>query len=167
MRRLAPGARPDSDAAGVSILLVLVAVCLLAWVANPFVALLLLPALYLWLLLVSPELRARRGVAPALVAIGLAPIILLVAFYAQQLGLGPGQLAWTAILLLAGGHIGVLAAALWSVTFGCAVAAAIFAHKAPSALPVSRPDGAEITIRGPLTYAGPGSLGGTESALRR
>ena len=24
-----------------------------------------------------------------------------------------------------------------------------------------------VTIRGPLTYAGPGSLGGTESALRR
>jgi hypothetical protein len=157
MRRLAPGARPDSDAAGVSILLVLVALCLLAWIANPFVALLLLPALYLWLFLVSPEL----------VAIGLAPIILLVAFYAQQLGLGPGQVVWTAILLLAGGHIGVLAAALWSVTFGCAVAAAIFAHKAPRAVPVSWPDGAQITIRGPLSYAGPGSLGGTESALRR
>jgi hypothetical protein len=167
MRRLAPGARPDSDAAGVSILLVLVALCLLAWIANPFVALLLLPALYLWLFLVSPELRARRGAAPALVAIGLAPIILLVAFYAQQLGLGPGQVVWTAILLLAGGHIGVLAAALWSVTFGCAVAAAIFAHKAPRAVPVSWPDGAQITIRGPLSYAGPGSLGGTESALRR
>jgi len=26
---------------------------------------------------------------------------------------------------------------------------------------------AEIRTRGPLTYAGPGSLGGTESALRR
>jgi hypothetical protein len=167
MRRLAPEARPDSDAAGVSILLVLVAVCLLAWIANPFLALLLLPALYLWLFLVSPELRARRGAAPALVAIGLAPIILLVAFYSQQLGLGPGQVAWTAILLLAGGHIGVFAAALWSATFGCAVAAAVFAHKAPRAVPVSWPDGAEITIRGPLTYAGPGSLGGTESALRR
>jgi hypothetical protein len=25
----------------------------------------------------------------------------------------------------------------------------------------------EITIRGPLSYAGPGSLGGTQSALRR
>jgi hypothetical protein len=24
-----------------------------------------------------------------------------------------------------------------------------------------------VTVRGPLTYAGPGSLGGTESALRR
>jgi hypothetical protein len=28
-------------------------------------------------------------------------------------------------------------------------------------------DEVEITIRGPLSYAGPGSLGGTESALRR
>jgi hypothetical protein len=26
---------------------------------------------------------------------------------------------------------------------------------------------ASITVRGPATYAGPGSLGGTESALRR
>jgi hypothetical protein len=31
--------------------------------------------------------------------------------------------------------------------------------------PVGKPP--EITIRGPLSYAGPGSLGGTESALRR
>jgi hypothetical protein len=28
-------------------------------------------------------------------------------------------------------------------------------------------DGAQMRIRGPLSYAGPGSLGGTESALRR
>jgi hypothetical protein len=28
-------------------------------------------------------------------------------------------------------------------------------------------DDFEITIRGPMSYAGPGSLGGTESALRR
>src|ERR1019366_6477360 len=32
--------------------------------------------------------------------------------------------------------------------------------------PVSS-DGVEVTIRGPMSYAGPGSLGGTESALRR
>jgi len=25
----------------------------------------------------------------------------------------------------------------------------------------------DVTVRGPVTYAGPGSLGGTESALRR
>ena len=36
--------------------------------------------------------------------------------------------------------------------------------------PVAQPprgSGTMFTIRGPLTYAGPGSLGGTESALRR
>jgi hypothetical protein len=29
------------------------------------------------------------------------------------------------------------------------------------------PGAGAVTIRGPLGYAGPGSLGGTESALRR
>jgi hypothetical protein len=40
---------------------------------------------------------------------------------------------------------------------------------APAEPPASRQlaDGLEVTIRGPLSYAGPGSLGGTESALRR
>jgi hypothetical protein len=168
MRHLGLRARPDADAAGVSILLVLVAICLVAWAVNPFAALLLLPALYLWLLLVSPQVRGRRTAAFALVGVGVAPIILLVSFYAQELGLGPGQVVWTAILLLAGGHVGVLGAALWSLAFGSAVAAAIFAYKAPPPAPVPWLDGStEITIRGPLTYAGPGSLGGTESALRR
>jgi hypothetical protein len=167
IRRLGLRTRPDADAAGVSILLVLVAVCLLAWIANPFVALLLLPALYLWLLLLSPQLRARRAAAFALVAIGVTPIVLLVSSYAQELGLGPGQVAWTAILLLAGGHVGVLAATAHPKVRLQRVAAAIFAYKAPP-LPAPWLDGStEITIRGPLTYAGPGSLGGTESALRR
>jgi hypothetical protein len=30
-----------------------------------------------------------------------------------------------------------------------------------------RPEQAPVTVRGPASYAGPGSLGGTESALRR
>jgi hypothetical protein len=168
MRRLGPAARPASDAAGLSILVVLLAVCLVTWIINPFATLLLLPALYSWLFLVSPQLRGRRAAALALVAIGVTPIILLVSFYAAQLGLGPGQVAWTAVLLLAGGHVGVFSAALWSLIFGCAVAAAIFAYKVRPVPPVPWLDSsAEITIRGPLTYAGPGSLGGTESALRR
>ena len=31
----------------------------------------------------------------------------------------------------------------------------------------ARTDTTQITVRGPVSYAGPGSLGGTESALRR
>jgi hypothetical protein len=129
---------------------------------------LLVPALYLWLLLLSPELRSRPGGTIALVAIGVAPFVLLVSFYAHQLGLGPGQMAWTGVLLLAGGHVGIPAAALWSLGLGCAVGAGVFALKAPAAAPVRLHDGsAKITIRGPISYAGPGSQGGTESALRR
>ncbi len=173
MRRLRLGLRPESDGAGISMLLVLLAVCLVVWAVNPFAALLLLGAPHLWLLIVSPDRseiswRLRRPGALALVALALLPLALLVMFYADQLGLGPGGVAWTAVLLLAGGHVGVLGALLWSLAFGCVVAAAMIALEPLASLPGSgTDDGAEIAIRGPMSYAGPGSLGGTESALRR
>ena len=76
--------------------------------------------------------------------------------------------ALTAVLLLAGGHVGVLGALLWSVALGCLVAGVMLALTPGAPLPgLGADDGTEITIRGPSTYAGPGSLGGTESALRR
>jgi hypothetical protein len=105
--------------------------------------------------------------ALALVALGLVPLALLVSFYAHQLGIGPAGVAWTTVLLLAGGHAGVLGATLWSLVLGCAVAAALVALNAPGGR--SRPgfERVGITIRGPASYAGPGSLGGTSSALRR
>jgi hypothetical protein len=98
----------------------------------------------------------------------LLPLMLFVSFYAHQLGFGPGGLAWTAVLLFAGGSVGLGAAILWSLAAGCTVACAMVALE-PSARPASSRRGApsEVTIRGPLSYAGPGSLGGTESALRR
>jgi hypothetical protein len=135
---------------------------------DPYTALLLLPALHLWLLLASPELRPRRAGAVALVLLGLAPLALTIAFYAHQLGLGVGSTAWMAVLLVSGGHVGLGSALLWSVSFGCVAAAAMLAA-APGDTPLSEDRGIplEITIRGPLSYAGPGSLGGTESALRR
>jgi hypothetical protein len=168
VRRLGSSIRPGSDAAGVAMLLVLLGVCLVVWAINPFTALLLIPGLHLWLLIVSPELRPRPGAALALVAIGLLPLGLLVFFYAQQLGLGPGRVAWMAVLLLAGGHVGIGAVLLWSMALGCAAATAMLAVTAASPAPGrSHEDMDEVTIRGPLSYAGPGSLGGTESALRR
>jgi peptidase M28-like protein len=168
VRRMHWGARPDPDVAGLAMLLVLLAISALVWVVNPYAALLALPALHLWLLVVSPELRPSRPWSLGLVALGLAPLALLIAFYAHQLGLGPAAVAWTALLLLAGGHIGLLGALLWSLALGCASAAVMLAARAPA--PLAGPggsDGVEITVRGPMSYAGPGSLGGTESALRR
>jgi hypothetical protein len=174
VRRLGLDVRADSEAAGVALLIVLLAVCLVVWAFNPVAALLLLPATHLWLLLVSPnrseiDRRPNRLAALALVVLALLPLALLVSFYVDQLGLGPGGAAWSAVLLLAGGHVGVLGALVWSVAFGCVVASAMLALRPSPELPSgSGMDGrGEITIRGPLSYAGPGSLGGTESTLRR
>jgi hypothetical protein len=168
VRRMRWGVRPDPDVAGLPMLLVLLGVCLIAWAADPFTALLLLPALHLWLLIASPELRPRRAGSLALIALGLAPLLLVIVFYAHQLGFGPGGLAWTAVLLLAGGQAGLGGAILWSLALGCGVVAVMLAVGRLSPPPaVNGDEEVEITIRGPMSYAGPGSLGGTESALRR
>jgi len=167
VRRVGLDARPSSEAAGLAMLLVLLAVCLIVWAVNPFTALLLLPALHLWLLIVSPELRPRPPGALVLVGLAVLPVLLLVSFYAHQLGLGPGEVAWTAVLLLAGGHVGVPGAVLWSLALGCLAAAVMLALTPAADAPgLGEDHPTEVTIRGPRSYAGPGSLGGTESALR-
>ncbi len=173
VRGLGWGARPDSEVVGLSLLLVALPLTLLVWIGNPLTALLALPALHLWLLLAFPDRlqigqRLRRAASLVLVALGLLPLALLVLFYAHQLGLGLGDAVWMAVLLLAGGHVGLIGAVLWSVALGCAAAAAMLAVRAQQPPPGPQmADLHEVTIRGPMSYAGPGSLGGTESALRR
>lgn len=175
--------RPYADAAALGMLIVLGGLTVVVWVSDPLTALLLTPALNLWLVLAAGPGAWGAGARGAgggrvqalvLVALGAVPLALLVAFYAHQLGLGLGGVAHTALLLLAGGRIGLLGAVLWSVACGC-LAAALLIVLAPSG--IDEDDGGEpyewpgdresIKIRGPLSYAGPGSLGGTESALRR
>lgn len=167
VRRLGWGVRPDPEVVGLSLLVVLTALCAVVWVGNPYTALLLVPATHLWLLLAAPELRPRRLGAIALYGAGLLPLAALIVFYAHQFGLGPGSVAWTAVELVAGGHVGLGSALLWSVGLGSAAAAAMLVFSGPGNPMPAGTGGTEITIRGPLSYAGPGSLGGTESALRR
>jgi hypothetical protein len=168
VRRLGLDVRPSAEGAGLSLLLVLLAVCLAVWVVDPFTALLLLPGLHLFLFIVSPDRRPPPLAALGLVALALLPLLLLVAFYARQLGLSPGELAWAGVLLLAGGHVGIPGALLWSLALGCIAAGVMLALTPTPPLP-GLGEGArtEITMRGPKSYAGPGSLGGTKSALRR
>ena len=168
VRRLGWGRRPDATVAGLSMVLILLAVGLIALVLNPFSLLLVLPALHLWLLLASPELRPRRLGSMALVLAGLLPLALLVSFYARELGLGVGDVAWTGVLLVAGGQIGFAGALIWSTALGCAAAAALLALGSEQPIQGAQAaSDARVSIRGPVSYAGPGSLGGTESALRR
>jgi hypothetical protein len=173
MRRLGWGVRPDPDVAALSLVLVLLPVAALAWVGDPLTALLAVPALHLWLVLDAPQRLelgrlSRRLASLALVVLALLPLAAVIVFYARQLGLGVGDVAWTGVLLLAAGQVGLGGAILWSLAFGCAAAGVIVALSARQAPPaLKEAGGVDVTIRGPLSYAGPGSLGGTESALRR
>ncbi len=155
----APGA-----GAATATLLVLCAVALAIWLVNPFACLLLVPALHLWLLAVAPEVELPRAVRLLLFAIGLLPPLLIAYAYSRQLGLGGVELAQTGLLLVASGAIGVVSLLVWSIVLGCTAAVLVILLRAAHGRDAIE---APVTVRGPATYAGPGSLGGTESALRR
>lgn len=170
-RRLALPVRPSADGAALAVLLVLLAVATLAWIVNPFACLLLVPALHLWLLAMGPGRRPglkARALGYGAIALGALPPLLLGLAYARELGLGIGGLAESAMLALSGGQIGLLGVLLWSIALGCLLAVLLLAPAAGAlAAPGIEEGWPEIATRGPASYAGPGSLGGTESALRR
>jgi Peptidase family M28 len=169
-RATSPSASGDLRAtsqggAATAIVLVLCAVAFAVWIANPYASLLLIPALHLWLLAMAPETRLRRPAALGLWALGLLPPLLVAYAYARQFGLDPLELAWMVVLLVAGGGISIFGVLLWSVALGgtASTLAVVLRTAGPR-----HPDAATpVTVRGPKSYAGPGSLGGTESALRR
>ena len=159
--------RPGADygpGAAAAVLLLLCAVDLALWISNPFAALLLAPALHLWLWIVVPEVRLPAPAAAILLLAGLALPVLVVVEYAASLGLNPLTTAWSWMLLLAGGGIGFASVVVWSVFLGCVFSVIAIAVRAAGA---DRPQSQPVTVRGPVTYAGPGSLGGTKSALHR
>jgi hypothetical protein len=121
------------------------------------------PAAHLWFWALTPDLRLPRPASLALVLLALAPLLLVGLVDGRAFGLDLPHGIWFWTLLIAGGHIPIGSWVLWSLLWGCAVAAALVAirRRRPQD---DEPD--EITVRGPVTYAGPGSLGGTGSALR-
>ncbi|HSC04799.1 MAG TPA: M28 family peptidase [Solirubrobacteraceae bacterium] len=168
-RRAAVADDPASPGAAAALLLVLCAVTLVLWLANPFAAALLVPALHLWMWIVAPERRPAAPLAVLLFAAGLVPGVLAAVYYASALGLGAAPAAWNAVLMLAGGSVSVISAIEWSVVVGCVISLAtmiLWIGRQPRHDPSDLP----ITVRGPITYAGVGgtkSIGGTRSGLRR
>lgn len=160
----AAGQLRGEPAAGVIIVLVAAVVASLMWIANPYAAALLIPALHIWLFALAPDLRMPRALRVLVTALAMLPIALVLIALARSLGLGAVDAAWELLLLAAGGHISPLSLLLWSIVAGCGVSALLVAA-AREAPPDA--DNLPITVRGPRSYAGPGSLGGTESALRR
>jgi hypothetical protein len=144
-------------------MLVLCGCTLAIWVTNPFAAALAVPALNLWIWAVAPDLHLRRPFVVALVLLGLVAPGLVFAYYAHAFLLGPAAMAWTGVLMVAGGKLPVLQTVEWCVLAGCTAAVVGISVRL---MRRKRPHDVEVTVRGPVTYAGPGSLGGTDSALR-
>jgi hypothetical protein len=153
-----------SPGAAAGLMLVLCVVTLALWLENPFAAALMVVALHCWLWIVGPENRLRAPWAILLLVAGLVPGVLAALYYMTVLGLGLAPAAWNAVLMLAGGDYSVMAALLWSIVLGCVISLALMMVRIARQ---PRPADAPVTIRGPVTYAGPGSLGSTRPTIRR
>jgi hypothetical protein len=153
-----------STGAGIAVGLATIVVAWAIWLRNPFAALFLVPAVHLW----SGAAVAARPRAGLLLA--MAGVVLPLAagvFYLGRLALDPLSGLWYGALLVAGGQVSLGTAILACVLVGAFLSLlAVLAARAGQEA-VAPPSGRDEALRGPVTYAGPGSLGGTESALRR
>ncbi len=147
--------------------LMLSVLTLAVWVFNPYAAAVLLPAAHAWLLVTAPGERLRRAAAAGALAIGLLAPVAIVLYYVNSFGLGPIDAVWVGFGLVAGGALGWGAMVSVSVFIAatCATVSILRVRRALADTPSEDDD--RIVTRGPRSYAGPGSLGGTESALRR
>jgi hypothetical protein len=158
---------PAAGAAGAAVGAIVCGVALLVWFPNPYAAALLVPAAHLWLFLGAPQTRMRGAWGWIALAAGLlAPACVLIAEM-DALRIGPFALVRMWLVATAGGHVSAWAAlAVGALAGAVATLVRILAARRRIAA-TAPPDEERPTTRGPLTYAGPGSLGGTESALRR
>ena len=142
--------------------------CVLAavvWAANPYAAALLLPATHVWLFASAPQTRLRGWWGVAALIAGLLPFALLALAYGQALALDPLELSWMSLVSAASGQLSFAVAFVAATVLACAVALVAIMRTRRRVAADAGPE--PLRTRGPVTYAGPGSLGGTESALRR
>jgi hypothetical protein len=163
--RLGLPASVSAGGAAAALGLVITGLAALVWVVNPFAAALLVPAAHGWLFAAAPGTQTSSRTRVALVLLGLALPLLMVVHYGLALALGPLDMAWLAVLITAGGHVTPLAALFLSVLAGCLVGVVAVVRTRRRIVQQAEPE--PIRTRGPIGYAGPGSLGGTESALKR
>lgn len=155
-------ARPGAPGAACAASLALSVGGIVLWLVNPFAALLAVPAVHLWMLATLSDPVPSRRARAVMVAIGAAPILLVALYYMLRLSLNPLEGVWYVLLLVTGGQVGAVTAALGALFLG------LFGSIVSIAARRSEPEADEpASVRGPASYAGPGSLGGTDSALRR
>ena len=165
--RLAPGGSPAAGGLAAATGLVVNVLAALVWLFNPYAAALLLPAAHLWLLAAAPGSRLRGpwaalpvGARRRAAAAGAA------ALRDARWTSTRSSLAWLLALVdRRRAHLGRRRAG--RSRCGSAAWPGCWSSCACAAGSRRRPSRSARARAGPAGYAGPGSLGGTESALRR
>jgi hypothetical protein len=166
---------PDASAPGAACVtaIALSALATVLVFTNPYAALLLVPAVHLWMLATLTDVRWRGGTVMFL--IGLLPIAAIALYYMLRFDLGPLKAVWYLFLLVTGDQTGVLTtiALLVLAAIAGSVAAILFARArhgepaAPRAGGGRRPAEPQPSIFGPGGHAGPGAIGNARSTLGR
>ncbi|MEA2423192.1 MAG: hypothetical protein QOF55_2291, partial [Thermoleophilaceae bacterium] len=99
---------PDPSAPGAACVtsLALSVLALVLVFTNPFAALLLVPAVHLWMLATLTDVRWRSGLV--LFVVGLLPLAAVTLYYLWRFELGPIDGAWYLFLLVTGNQTGLL-----------------------------------------------------------
>jgi hypothetical protein len=166
-------ARPDAElrdpvepGAGVALALAIAAGSVLLWIVNPFACLLVVPAAHLWMLTVLTRPAPPRRLRAVLIGLGVAPALLVAIYFMFALNLDPLHGAWYLLMLVTGQSVGIVLALISCLMLAAACGTAEVAWRLPDDdEDETGPQGP--AVYGPGSYAGPGSLGGTQSALRR
>ena len=173
LRRAATLPDPSAPGAACVTSLAFGALVLVLTFTNPFAALLLVPALHLWMLATLTDVTWRGGAV--MFAIGLLPVAAVALYYLWRFEVGPVDGAWYLFLLVTGDQTGPLTtlcgALLLAITGS--LAAILFArarHGTPGT--DRRPGGGrpaepQVSIFGPGGHAGPGAIGQARSTLGR
>lgn len=162
------GVDPAEAGAACTVSLALSVAAILIWAVNPYAALLLVPAVHIWMLVMLAERPLRlAGAAVALIA-GVALPALLGVLFLIHLDLNPLAGVWYVFLLVTGHQVGFPSAVLGCVALGLfSATAAVLGAKVRRPRRDRTPGPPRPPIAGPGGYVGPGSLGGTGSALPR
>jgi hypothetical protein len=170
-RRLAvrpePALRDPTDpGAGVALALAIVGGGVLLWLLNPVTALLAVPAVHLWTLTALTRPPPPRRARALLVVLGALPALLAWVYHLLALSIDPLESVWYLLLLVTGHALGFATTLIGCLWLALLAAIVELTYRTPR----ERSEPAAPTgprVYGPGSHAGPGSLGGTESALRR
>jgi hypothetical protein len=158
--------RPVGPGAAVALALVLGLAALVLWVVNPYAGLFAVPAAHLWALLALTRPVPRRRTRAIMIGLGIVPPLLVAVYYLASLSMDPLEAAWYLLMLITGDTVGVMTSLVACVMLGMLCATVEIAVRMPEEREPDAPPDLGASIYGPGAYAGPGSLGGTESALR-